>query len=104
MRRAIIAYDTSELDTQVMLPGTEQENGELLDNKAKWVESKMLSYLLSVGPDQEDNEDGQHDGSQADDDEREVGDHVGDVQQLLDSGRRCVVNHHALSKGNIRKL
>lgn len=47
----------------------------------------MLSYLLLASPDQEDNEDGEHDGSQAHDDEREVGDHIGNGQQLLYSCR-----------------
>lgn len=62
----------------------------------------MLSYLLLVSPDQEDDEDGEHDGSQAHDDEREVDDHSGDGQQLLYSGRGRIVDHHALFrvKGN----
>lgn len=87
MHRAFITDETSELDMQLMLPRTKQVNGELLITKTKSVLSKLMSYLLLAGPDQEENEDGEHDGSQADDDEREVGDHIGDVQQLLDSCR-----------------
>lgn len=64
----------------------------------------MLSHLLLARPDQEDDEDGEHDDSQAHDDEREVGDHGGDGQQLMHSCRRCIINHHALSRGNGKNL
>lgn len=64
----------------------------------------MLSHLLLARPDQEDDEDGEHDGAQAQDDEREVGDHVGDGQQLLHSCRGGIINHHALSRGNRKNL
>lgn len=40
----------------------------------------MVAYLLLASPDQKDNEDGEHDGSQGHDDERQVGDHIGDGQ------------------------
>lgn len=60
----------------------------------------MLSYLLLASPDQKDDEDGEHDDSQAHDEEREVGDHIGDGQQLSYSRRWCIINHHALSKGH----
>lgn len=63
-----------------------------------------MTYLPLASPDQEDDEDGEHDGSQAHDHEREVGHHIGDGQQLLYSCRWCIVDHHALSKENGKKL
>lgn len=77
-------------------------NGELLMSSK--IRVKLMSYLLLVSPDQEDDEDGEHDGSQAHDDEREVGDHGGDGQQLLHSCCRRIINHHALSRGNGKNL
>lgn len=53
-------------------------------------------YLLFAAPDQEDNENGNHDHPQPHDEVWKVGHQVGDEQQLLYSGCRCVVYGYAL--------
>lgn len=86
---------------------------KLLHKASKWgavnaesknIRVKVLSHLLLARPDEEDDEDGQHDDSQAHDDEREVGDHGGDGQQLMHPCRRCIINHHALYRGSVKNL
>lgn len=97
MHRAISPQLLSELckKLQWLLNGTKQANGEPLTND---VGLEVLSYHPFALPDQEDDEDHQHDGSQCDNNEREVGHHTDDQQQLLYSQRRRVVNQHTLGR------
>lgn len=56
----------------------------------------LMSYLLLAHTDQEDDEDDEHNSTQTHNNEREVGHQNRDQQQLLHSGRRCIIDHHAL--------
>lgn len=62
----------------------------------------MVSHLLFAGPDQKDDEDREHYGSQSHDNEWKVGHQRDDHQQLLNFRRGRIVNHHTLLKDNAR--
>lgn len=63
----------------------------------------MVSHLLFAGPDQKDDEDREHYGSQSHDNEWKVGHQRDDHQQLLNFRRGRIVNHHTLLKDNARE-
>lgn len=69
------------------------ENDIRVLNAAQGLE---VMYLLFAAPDQEDNENSEQERPQAHDEEWKVGHQVGDEQQLLHSGCRCVVYGYAL--------
>lgn len=68
----------------------------------KWTDirsgKKWCHNLLFAGPDQKDDEDREHYGSQSHDNEWKVGHQRDDHQQLMNFRRRCIVNHHTLLK------
>lgn len=59
-----------------------------------------LLYLLFAGPDQEDNENCQQNGSQSHNEKWKVGHQADNHQQLVDFCCRCVIYHHTLLEYN----